>query len=99
MDKRITGIEPVTPTWKDGMLPLHQIRRQKCISDILQNSTDGLKRDPTSLSHGLVFRFFFLSEMWVGMYASPLATQVGLEPTTNCLEGSCSIQLSYWVKC
>jgi hypothetical protein len=23
------------------------------------------------------------------------ATQVGLEPTTDCLEGSCSIQLSY----
>ena len=27
-----------------------------------------------------------------------LTTQVGFEPTTDCLEGSCSIQLSYWVK-
>ena len=27
--------------------------------------------------------------------SSSLATQVGLEPTTDCLEGSCSIQLSY----
>ena len=23
----MTGIEPVTPTWKDGMLPLHHIRK------------------------------------------------------------------------
>ncbi len=26
---------------------------------------------------------------------TPKATQVGLEPTTNCLEGNCSIPLSY----
>ena len=45
----MTGIEPVTPTWKDGMLPLHHIRK---------------------------------------------ATREGLEPSTDCLEGSCSIQLS-----
>ena len=25
--KRNTGLEPVTPTWKDGMLPLHQFRK------------------------------------------------------------------------
>ena len=25
-----------------------------------------------------------------------LLRQVGIEPTTYCLEGSCSIQLSYW---
>ena len=25
-----------------------------------------------------------------------LLRQVGVEPTTYCLEGSCSIQLSYW---
>jgi len=24
--KRVTGIEPVTTTWKDGMLPLHHTR-------------------------------------------------------------------------
>ena len=48
--ERVTGIEPVIPTWKDGVLPLHHTRE---------------------------------------------AIQVGLEPTTDCLEGSCSIQLSY----
>ena len=31
-----------------------------------------------------------------GLFQCP-ATQVGFEPTTDCLEGSCSIQLSYWV--
>ena len=28
-----------------------------------------------------------------------LARQEGLEPPTYCLEGSCSIQLSYWRIC
>ena len=28
--------------------------------------------------------------------ASNLVSQVGFEPTTHCLEGSCSIRLSYW---
>ena len=28
--------------------------------------------------------------------AAKLARQEGLEPPTYCLEGSCSIQLSYW---
>lgn len=27
-DKRVTGIEPVTTTWKDGMLPLHHTRKK-----------------------------------------------------------------------
>ncbi len=27
-----------------------------------------------------------------------MARQKGLEPLTHCLEGSCSIQLSYWRK-
>ena len=30
-DKRMTGIEPVTPTWKDGMLLLHHIRNENNI--------------------------------------------------------------------
>ena len=29
---------------------------------------------------------------------SPLVRQKGLEPLAYCLEGSCSIQLSYWRK-
>ena len=34
------------------------------------------------------------------MYFSELVRQEGLEPPTYCLEGSCSIQLSYWrIKC
>ena len=34
---------------------------------------------------------------WIGVAkATLLARQEGLEPPTYCLEGSCSIQLSYW---
>ena len=32
-------------------------------------------------------------------YIHHMARQKGLEPLTYCLEGSCSIQLSYWRKC
>ena len=30
------------------------------------------------------------------VYTEKMARQKGLEPLTYCLEGSCSIQLSYW---
>ena len=30
--ERNTGFEPVTPTWKDGMLPLHQFRVETIIN-------------------------------------------------------------------
>ena len=39
---------------------------------------------------GLCFRFSLLREK--------VARQKGLEPLAYCLEGSCSIQLSYWRK-
>ena len=32
-------------------------------------------------------------------FAEKVARQKGLEPLTYCLEGSCSIQLSYWRIC
>lgn len=32
-------------------------------------------------------------------YIHHMARQKGLEPLTYCLEGSCSIQLSYWRAC
>ena len=38
-------------------------------------------------THHMKFSFFSPAE---------LARQEGLEPATYCLEGSCSIQLSYW---
>ena len=136
MDKRITGIEPVTPTWKDGMLPLHQIRKNagEPTCNFGEMSTHGYvvvgKRILLYLHWagytGSVIRSLRLSDALVSasvfpQRAPPLSyytlrrastsviqsypmgirrfptTQVGLEPTTNCLEGSCSIQLSYWV--
>ena len=37
------------------------------------------------------------NDFWIGgAKALLLARQEGLEPPTYCLEGSCSIQLSYW---
>ena len=47
-----------------------------------------------SLTWVVVPILFFLGDVSTDV-ANPLATQVGLEPTTDCLEGSCSIQLSY----
>ena len=32
----------------------------------------------------------------MNLFAEKMARQKGLEPLTYCLEGSCSIQLSYW---
>ena len=32
-------------------------------------------------------------------YIHHVARQKGLEPLAHCLEGSCSIQLSYWRQC
>ncbi len=37
------------------------------------------------------------NNFWIGVAkAMLLVRQEGLEPPTYCLEGSCSIQLSYW---
>ncbi len=38
--KRNTGFEPVTPTWKDGMLPLHQFRKMGDFSPSTSFHTD-----------------------------------------------------------
>ena len=45
--------------------------------------------EPT-ISRTTIWRFNRLS------YTHRMARQKGLEPLTYCLEGSCSIQLSYW---
>ena len=47
--------------------------------------------EPT-VSRATIWRFSQLS------YIHHMARQKGLEPLTYCLEGSCSIQLSYWRK-
>ena len=125
--KRNTGLEPVTPTWKDGMLPLHQFRKGWEIS--LPALPSHKRKYKTSLKSCQASDWIWTSDQW---FTKPLlyhwateatppagfepatrrltvvgstaelqrnkATQVGFEPTTDCLEGSCSIQLSYWVK-
>ena len=34
----------------------------------------------------------------IPLYERTIVLQTGFEPVTYCLEGSCSIQLSYWSK-
>ena len=48
------------------------------------------------VSRATIWRFNQLS--YVHHMQKKMARQKGLEPLTHCLEGSCSIQLSYWRK-
>ncbi len=48
-----------------------------------------------SVSRATIWRFNQLSYVH---HIAKMARQKGLEPLTHCLEGSCSIQLSYWRK-
>jgi hypothetical protein len=45
-----------------------------------------------------LFDIWYLFGSWILVFGIclPVVSQVGFEPTTRCLEGSRSIQLSYW---
>ena len=46
-------------------------------------------------TNGLTDRDSTAELLWNGLEHYTPTTQAGLEPATDCLEGSCSIQLSY----
>jgi hypothetical protein len=51
----MTGIEPVTPTWKDGMLPLHHIRKvEEDLHSLRVSSSQARNLQPHS--HGRDFK-------------------------------------------
>ena len=52
---------------------------------VLRKAKAGFDRQPQSLANAPAMR----------LEEHPMARPTGLEPVTDCLEGSCSIQLSY----
>ena len=64
-----------------------KVARQKGLA---QSRSGSVKPSPATLTR-VAFSFFESTRT-----SKKVARQKGLEPLTYCLEGSCSIQLSYW---
>jgi hypothetical protein len=97
----MAGLEPTISESKSGVLPLHYIPWYFCLSgtSLQGGRINGLPQvlgwvkgfEPSTL--GTTIR---CSNQLSYTHRVILARQEGLEPPTYCLEGSCSIHLSYW---
>ena len=94
----MAGFEPTISESKSGVLPLHYIP----ISG-QKSSGIGITPNPRFRGVGKGVRTLdtrnhnpVLSRLSYTHHRSEMVRQEGFEPPAYCLEGSCSIQLSYW---
>ena len=97
----MAGFEPTISESKSGVLPLHYIP----ISG-QKSSGIGITPNPRFRGVGKGVRTLdtrnhnpVLSRLSYTHHRSEMVRQEGFEPPAYCLEGSCSIQLSYWRAC
>ncbi len=93
----MAGLEPTISESKSGVLPLHYIPPSTCAerpalpASRISGVGDGARTHDTR-NHNPVL---IPTELHPPLFAL-LARQEGFEPPAYCLEGSCSILLSYW---
>ena len=107
----MAGFEPTISESKSGVLPLHYIpisgQNQRGSGSLpipdfvgwvkgLEPSTPGTT---IRCSNQLSYTHHISCTRELATYSKKVARQKGLEPLAYCLEGSCSIQLSYWRAC
>ena len=95
----MAGLEPTISESKSGVLPLHYIPPSKLcakrpVSRPLVRVGWEMGLEPTT--PGTTIRCSYQLSYTHHSWSLALARQEGLEPPAYCLEGSCSIQLSYW---
>ena len=94
----MAGLEPTISESKSGVLPLHYIPPSTCAerpalpASRISGVGDGARTHDTR-NHNPVL---IPTELHPPFSEPALARQEGLEPPAYCLEGSCSILLSYW---
>ena len=109
----MAGFEPTISESKSGVLPLHYIpisgQNQRGSGSLpipdfvgwvkgFEPSTPGTTiRCSNQLSY--THHIYHPSGIALTPRRGKMARQKGLEPLAYCLEGSCSIQLSYWRAC
>ena len=95
----MAGLEPTISESKSGVLPLHYIPPSKLcakrpVSRPLVRVGWEMGLEPTT--PGTTIRCSYQLSYTHHSWSLALARQEGLEPPAYCLEGSCSILLSYW---
>ena len=94
----MAGLEPTISESKSGVLPLHYIPPSTCAERPALPASRflGWEMGLEPTTPGTTIRCSYQLSYTHHSWSLALARQEGLEPPAYCLEGSCSILLSYW---